>query len=71
MASKKNLLKELGWSDELIKHFMIDDSEYIDSDKPELVATIYDTSSYVVNLNHKVSGNTIEVALDSNNEPLA
>ena len=69
MASKKNLLKELGWSDELISHFMIDDSEYTDTDKPELVATVYDMSSFIVNSNQKISGNAVIVGLDSEREP--
>ena len=65
MASKKHLLKDLGWSDEIIRHFMIDDSEYTDTDEPELVATVYDTSSFIVNSNQKISGNAVIVGLDS------
>ena len=38
MTSKKNLLKELGWPNELIQHFMIDDSEYTDDPSSEYPA---------------------------------
>ena len=29
MFKKSNLLKELGWNDALIRHFMVEDGEFV------------------------------------------
>ena len=56
MTKKTDLLKELGWSDDLIRHFMVEDSEYLETTEPELVAEIFDSHSMRVTFN---SENTV------------
>ncbi len=56
MKSKTNLLKELGWSDELIQHFMIEDCEYSDDKELELQTKVYESNSLTFTYNAPVSG---------------
>lgn len=48
MVTKSEMLKELGWSDELIGHFLISDDNETDTNEPELIPEIYDTHSLTV-----------------------
>ncbi len=59
MVSKNSLLKELGWSDELINHFLIDDSEYTENSISEFSATVYDTNTFVINASQNLSRNAV------------
>ena len=45
MGKKSDLLKEMGWSEDLIKHFLISTSEYSELPEQEMVAEIYDSHS--------------------------
>ena len=48
MPQKSNLLKELGWDDALIKHFMIEDSEFVEPPHTELKTEVFDTNSLTI-----------------------
>lgn len=51
MQKKSNLLKELGWDDRLISHFMIDDSEY-NSNQSELpMVEVYESNTLTITYN--------------------
>ncbi len=60
MAKKSDLLKELGWDDRLIEHFLIDNSDYTEK---ELIednrVTVYDSSSFTIAYNVEESGSSI------------
>jgi len=56
MPKKSNLLKELGWDEALIKHFMIEDSEFVESPHTELEAEVFDTNSLTISYNAFASG---------------
>lgn len=56
MPKKSNLLKELGWDDALIKHFMIEDSEFVESPHTELETEVFDTNSLTISYNAFASG---------------
>ncbi len=43
MGKKSDLLKELGWNDDLIRHYMIEDSDYGETVESQLVAEVYDS----------------------------
>lgn len=64
MPQKTNLLKELGWDDALIKHFMIEDSELISEPQEELKTEVSDTNSLFINYNAHSSGTAL--ILESN-----
>ena len=57
MQKKSNLLKELGWSDDLINHFMIEDNEYADQPQSELKTEVFDTNSLTISFNACSVGN--------------
>lgn len=67
MENKNSLLKALGWSDELIKHFMIDEKEDTDEVFSELTEVVYDTNSFTVSCNHKLSDNSAIIMVSNNN----
>lgn len=48
MYKKSQLLKELGWDDKLIKHYMVEDSEEDVNVEQELVAEVFDTHTMTV-----------------------
>lgn len=48
MSKKSDLLKELGWSDDLIRHFLVEDSYVIDYDDQNLITEVYDSHSMTV-----------------------
>lgn len=57
MPNKSDLLKQLGWSDILIQHFMVDDSDYsetkiIDDNHVE----VFDSNSFTITYNAEISG---------------
>lgn len=56
MPQKSNLLKELGWDDALIKHFMIEDSEFVEPPHAELKTEVFDTNSLTISYNAFASG---------------
>ena len=56
MEKKSELLKELGWSDDLIQHFMIDDSEYSNAEEKELETKMYETNSMTFTYNAGMTG---------------
>jgi len=51
MAKKSDLLKELGWSDDLIRHYMVEDMDAGDFGNDELIAEVHDTHSMTVTFN--------------------
>jgi len=48
MTKKSDLLKELGWGEDLICHFMIEDSEFAEIGEPELTAEVYDSHTLTI-----------------------
>ena len=48
MAKKSDLLKELGWTDDLIRHYMVEDMDFGDFGKEELISEVHDTNSMTV-----------------------
>ena len=56
MATKKELLKELGWNDELIQHFMVDDSTYRVDQDLEYQNEVFETNTLTFTYNSQVSG---------------
>lgn len=62
MKSKVGLLQELGWNDELIKHFMIDDTEYLEQPEHELRADVFETNTFTLTCNAQ---NSIDYTLYS------
>ena len=49
MPKKSELLRQLGWDDRLIEHFMIDDTESVDFHENELSVEVFDSRSVTVN----------------------
>ena len=56
MEKKSELLKELGWSEDLIQHFMIDDSVYSNAEEKELETEMYETNSMTFTYNAGMTG---------------
>ena len=48
MAKKSDLLKELGWNEKLIRHYMIEDSDYSKDEDLQLITEVYDSHSMIV-----------------------
>lgn len=48
MAKKSELLKELGWNDELIRHFMVDDSYFIEKQDSTVNLKSFETNFITV-----------------------
>lgn len=48
MTKKSELLKELGWSEDLIRHYMIEDSDIVETGANELIAEVHDSHSMTV-----------------------
>ena len=61
MKKKSDLFKELGWDDQLIQHYMIEDSEFDEKEEQQLVAEISDTRSMTVTFNAENSGSNFIV----------
>lgn len=61
MGKKSDLLKELGWNDDLIRHYMIEDSDYSETVESQLVAEVYDSHSMTVTFNAENSGSSFVV----------
>ncbi len=60
--NKSGLLKELGWSEELIRHYFVDDSDFIDETTQENNTITYDTTSFVISTVEKVTDNMAVVS---------
>ena len=56
MEKKSELLKELGWNEDLIQHFMIDDSVYSNAEEKELETEMYETNSMTFTYNAGMTG---------------
>lgn len=56
MKRKSELFKELGWDDQLIKHFMIEEAESDDKEERELIAEVSDSRSMTVTFSAENSG---------------
>ena len=56
MATKKDLLKELGWNKELIQHFMVDDSTYHKDQELEYQNEVFESNTLTFTYNAQVSG---------------
>lgn len=63
MAKKSDLLKQLGWNNQLIQHFMVVDTEYTNNENNQLKVEVYDSSSLKVSLNSEKSGSTILIRI--------
>lgn len=48
MAKKSDLLKELGWTDDLIRHYMVENADTGEIGNEELIAEVHDTHSLTV-----------------------
>ena len=48
MAKKSDLLKELGWTDDLIRHYMVENADTREIGNEELIAEVHDTHSMTV-----------------------
>lgn len=48
MAKKSDLLKELGWTDDLIRHYMVEDMDAGNFGNDELIAEVHDMHSMTV-----------------------
>ncbi len=59
MTSKTNLLKEIGWDDALVRHFLIEDNDYSEKKEPELQTEIYESNSLTFTYDAQVSGQYI------------
>lgn len=62
MNTKSDLLKELGWTEELIQHYFIDDSDFSDQPTDNLTPSIFDSNTYTVVCRAETSGNQIVVS---------
>ncbi len=61
MLKKSNLLKEIGWDDKLIQHFMIIDSDENASQEDPLIAEVYDSHSLTLTFDTANSGSSFFV----------
>ena len=61
MKKKSDLFKELGWDDQLIQHYMIEDFEFDEKEEQQLVAEISDARSMTVTFNTENSGSNFIV----------
>lgn len=59
MATKKELLKELGWGEDLIQHFLVDDSKYIPDQEMEYHNEIFESNSLTFTYNAQVNGHYV------------
>lgn len=58
MPKKSSLLKELGWNDELIRHFMIDDVHKDEALEELSDAKVYDSHSITLTFNAEKTGSS-------------
>lgn len=57
MPNKSDLLKQLGWNDILIQHFMIDDSDYAERKQTDdNHVEVFDSNSFTITYNAEISG---------------
>lgn len=56
MIKKNDLLKELGWDDQLIQHFMIENSEFDETDEKTKLVDVSDSCSMTLTLNAENAG---------------
>lgn len=61
MKNRTDLLKEIGWTDELIQHFLVDDSDLFEQRPDDLSPNVFDTNTYTVVCNAVTSGNQMIV----------
>ena len=61
MKSTSELLKELGWDDDLIQHYMIEDSDRSDAGDTELVAQVFDSRTLTVTFSAECAGSDYTV----------
>ena len=61
MKSTSELLKELGWDDDLIQHYMIEDSDHSDTGDIELVAQVFDSRTLTVTFSAECAGSDYTV----------
>ena len=66
MPRKSDLLRGLGWDDNLIRHFMIEDSGYIESEDSPYIAEVYDSNSMTVTFNSENVGSNFIVKMHNN-----
>ena len=66
MKKKSDLFKELGWDDQLIHHYMINDSEFDEKDDQQLIAEILDSRSMTVTFNAENSGSNLLFEIKDN-----
>jgi len=56
MATKKDLLKELGWTDEIIRHFMVDDRVYQSDHESELQNEVFESNTLTFTYSAQMNG---------------
>ena len=64
MSTKSDLLRQLGWDDTLIEHFLISD-EYIEKTKEDLLAEVFDTNSMTITYNAGLSGSSVKISMNN------
>ena len=50
LLTKKELLKQIGWSEEELEHFMVDDSEFVSNTSQDY----YDSSEHTTTETHTI-----------------
>ena len=61
MKKKSDLFKELGWDDQLIKHFLIEDSDFDENEDHQLIAEVSDSHSMTITFSAENSGSNYTV----------
>lgn len=65
MPKKSELLKELGWNDDLIRHFMVEDLDYEEGMKPQLITEVFDSRSLKVTFSADNAGTNYTVKMQA------
>ena len=59
MSKKSDLLKELGWNDELIQHYMIEDSESKNENHHPLEVEKFEANHMTIIYNAETAGSRV------------
>lgn len=61
MSNKRDLLIELGWDENLLRLYLINDSESDDSNDQQFIAEIFDSNSLTVTFNAENSSSIFKI----------
>lgn len=56
---KSELLRELGWNDELIKNYILDDDGFDYEEEPNISGDIFETNSMIITYNSDTSASNL------------